>query len=157
MHVASELRLDLSARALSVSVGDHSATLALGWSRMDSFAWPGEPKAADIECAIDHIEDALQSVATWASAPESASLNADAFDKLVAPHTALLPVNGGTLTREVLESAFRTWAEAAQGSVTAGRVRFGATSQGDAILLLLREIAHHWDIPRLTRRANVES
>ncbi len=150
------LRLHLSADALALSAGSQRATLPLGWARMGGFAWPSQPGGSDIEHAIDHIEDALQTVAGGAfgaSRAATVSLNTEAFDLVQPSLGPIRSAESGVLTRDDVETAFRLWADAVQGGVGARQQRLGATPKGDAVLLLLREITHHWGMPVVTKRA----
>ena len=143
--------------ATGQSAGEY--TLDLGWRELSGWPWPaGTASPGQIEHAIDLVEEALQPRAGWAKGAGVLSLDAESFGALLSS----LPVSASgeasdacpeAVERDAIEAGFRTLADAAHGSTVARAQRGGATPRADALLLLMREITHHWDIARVVRGA----
>lgn len=138
--------------------GDKAAvSLPLGWRALSGWVWPALPRAAQVEEGIQWVEDSLEPLAaSIRSAGPWAALALDeaSFDALVQ---AVAPVRRdatrpSSVERSEVEDAFRLTADAAEGSVLARGRRQAVTPRADVVLLLVREITHHWDIARVAAR-----
>ncbi|MBX3611084.1 MAG: hypothetical protein KF871_14430 [Hydrogenophaga sp.] len=98
------------------------------------------PRPVELEHAIDHVEDELTRLATWASGRHT--LVSD--DPGVAELMATLPM-GQSLDRETVETLFQRLASGALGQPQA-LVGLPTGRRAAALLLVLRELMHHFDL-----------
>jgi exopolyphosphatase/pppGpp-phosphohydrolase len=92
------------------------------------------PRPAEMERAIDHVEDELMRALAWSGGSST----------LVTDHALVrgLAPDEGTLTLEALESLFQRLASGALGDPSALR-GLPAGREAAATLLILRELMHH--------------
>ncbi len=123
------------------------ATLACGPALLARRSWPhGQPRAADIESAIDRVEEALER-AGLRHAPRGTLGLDPALTAWLRPLLPDLSTSVDGLTTEQVEAAFSTWV----ARVQTGRPADGGPSA--AALLMLRELMHHLGFARVLASA----
>lgn len=136
------LRLQPRATLLEFE-SDRTVTLQVGAGALvDAVLRHDPPTAAELERAIDLVEDALTGLR-----PAPAGAGLETADALLLALPGLGPQGGG-LTRDAVESLFQRLASRALGApVPAAELPHGREIA--AALLILRECMHHLDLCRV--------